>query len=1146
MDDFSKMSDAELQALYDQQKAQASIQEAEAGKLPQPISSNDQENVQAILQSQPPSTPSGLGLSDERMSPEFIRDFRAQTGVHPETLVLDAKTRDERFAQSPREALTAAVANGLINPSFQTFDPSIYQDFDLKWNQYKADMESSILGATYRGAKSSAFPTAAATVGSAIGSAAGLVGAIPLGMAAGMGAGMLQEEFFPPTSEDKANLAFDQAQAATRNARLAGELIPSLATLRPTANSTLFKLNPRAVRDFIAGTILSAGLPAAIDYFQGNKFDAERFGWGVGAAAFLTPNKYGKMLFDKFARTEMLATKARNRIMNDERYSGINEGNRAAALSRLEDWSEANVNNIRPMMGEYLDLPDGEGRLVQNQSLISFQKALQHSAEGAKMRQREFDNQVAAAAANERITGLEAVPDEQAARTFFEYESTRLNALAEQTKAQLIAAGDADAALIIERAQAQANALNEARAQGIIEAEQAVASANSVYTQAIEEIHAARGTSTTASVRAVSLLKTLKTAAYAPVKAAYRAISKDARTDYQNTYKAAKRAASKTSLGSLKEAPPLIKDILAQYAPRVVRGKIVLPKVRISVMLKDLETVTEEINKAVLAKENVTARLLGQVKKGIEKDLAVASETWGGIQVAKQMYYEYAQKFVNGKLGDMLHSSQSLDTDLRLSEMLYSTSSDNTAFNGPQQLAMALNGAGDDLILQQLLNDMAQRGGKTSESLKNWMTSDEVSRVLDVFPLRDRLNTVINQVRAAEIASQVERAELAARKGSPEAKADAAELERAKKLQASTKQSAELQYRNEQARLAGEAFTAFVGTDSRNAIQIVMESSDPVGIANQMMQMASADPSGQAVTGIRNAMRQFYKEAVNSSKALVSGINITDPLQLDQLQITSGKINEALTQGSPLRSVMDVVLPPEEMQALDVLRRQIQYITSSFRTVGGGSVTTPLAAAKKELDQALNENLIGVLGKLARGGDLTGKTNTKTTRFLDTMQMLYYGQPDDQVATTKIGKAFKKFGEEWFGLTGKRMQQRALELLVDAQLNPSTVGIECLTNAPASVRGRSFVRAYVMQKDQLVEQPTVLPFNNLDTKQIDLQNGKLLQDGTTGYSIQNAKGNFKVFNEKGLSIGIFGNLEDARQHAVNEYNKYITKKKAGK
>jgi len=1138
--DYSKMSDAQLQELFRQQQAAQQSVKEDPRNLPQPISSDDKKNVAAILSNIKPSSPDdGMTLSMPKMSQDFVRDFRSITGVHPETLRIDKDTSDERFATSAKEAFNAAVADGLIKPDFSQGElKEKFQNFETKWNEYKTEMESSMLGAAARGAKTSFLPTVAAVGGALLGSPS-VVGSIGLGAAAGMGAAVAQEQLFPSTSEEKAQRAFDQSKTSTRNARLAGEILPQFATgtVRPTLNAKLFSLAPDALKQFIGTTVLTAGLPAAIDYVQGNKFDPERFAWGVANAAFVTPTRFGQKLFDKSARTEMLATEARNKIFADERFLGISGPNRADAIARLRNYGEASINGIQPMMGEYLE----------NQAIISFQKALQNSKEGARMRQRQFDNQVAAAAANERLAGYETLVDDRAARTFFEQQHAELNAQAQHARQQLIAQGNADAEVIIAQAHAQSEALNLAREQGIITAENAVTSANSVFSQAVEDIHASRGTSTTASTRAVNLLDALKDAAYVPVRQAYAAIPKNAITDYQNTYRAAKKAASKTSLGSLKSVPAVISDILQQYAPRIGRGgRSILPRVRISVMMKDLETITEEISKAVLAKENSTARLLGQIKTGIERDLSVAEASYEGIRIAKDLYYQYAQKYVNGTVGNMLHASQSLDKDLRLSEMLYSKSSEHQTLNGPQQLLAALNGSGEDMVLQQLLNDMAQQGGGTSASLEKWINSDKISRVLATFPMRNQLEAVINRVRDAEVMAGRARAELDARRAVPIERPNRAELDRAQQVRQQARDTAEIQYRAERERLQNEAFTAFVGADCRTAIRDIMSSRDPVGVATQMMQAAAGDASGEAVVGLQNAMRQHYKEAVASTKALTSGLNMDDPLQLSQLQVISGKINAALVDNGPLRSVMNVVLPPSELQTLDVLRRQVQYITNPFRNVNGDSVTASMRGAMGAIEDALNNNAIGILGKIARGGNLNRYIQNGTTRFTDAMQWLYYGQPDTIRPNNKAVNAIKGFAEEWFGLTGKGMEQRAAELLVDAMLNPSTIGIEAIQGNPASPRMRAFIRAYVIQKDQLVEQPTVLPFNSLNTKEVQLENGKLLKDGVTGYSIQNTANKFKVFNQKGERIGIYNDLEEARQSAVVSYNKHIMNVKSGK
>ena len=90
------------------------------------------------------------------------------------------------------------------------------------------------------------------------------------------------------------------------------------------------------------------------------------------------------------------------------------------------------------------------------------------------------------------------------------------------------------------------------------------------------------------------------------------------------------------------------------------------------------------------------------------------------------------------------------------------------------------------------------------------------------------------------------------------------------------------------------------------------------------------------------------------------------------------------------------------------------------------------------------------------------------------------------------------------------------------------------------------VKSSWVQKDQLMDKPTVLPFNSLNSAEYQLPNGKLIKDGVTGYSIQATEKKFKVFNEKGDRIGIHNTLEDARQQAVNEYNKSIVKLKSKK
>jgi hypothetical protein len=1176
MSDYSKMSDAELMALYNQQQkqqqpassdynkmsdaelaqeyarqqaaAQASMQEPDPRNLPQPISSNDKVNAQAILGSVPPSLPDDRGLKYSGFTPDFIRDFRSITGNHPETLPVDQDIEGKaRFAQTPKEAFDSAVANGLLKPDREDIDPHIYQNFTSKWKEYKDEMDTNMLGALARGAKTSAIPTIVGTGVGAAASAFGPAASIGAGMAAGISTGLAQETLFPSTTEEKAIRKFDEAKWYTRNARLAGEILPSLATLRPTANARLFAKDPRAVRDFVAASALAAGVPAAFDYVLGNKFDAERFAWSIGSAAFLTPNKFGKSLFDKFARTEIAATEARNKIMADPRVTGIvSEADRAHSLARLRQYGDVSGNNVQPMMGEYLDLPS-QGVLVQNQPMLSFQKALQNSTEGFRMKQRQYDNQVAAAIASENIAGHQPTAIEQPSRQFTQHEHDRLNAAAIATRDALIAQGDADAGAIIAQAHAQSQALNSARDAGILSAEGALASAQSVFTQAVADIHAARGTGGAASTQAVALLDAFKTAAYQPVEQAFNSIPTSVRTDYENTYQAARLAARPQNLGSLKKVPSLIQTIIKKYAPRFdTRGRLIRNSVPVSTVMRDLEAVTEAISVANDANEDVTVRLLGQVKDAINRDLD-AIGSLEGVATARAMFRDYANKYVNGTLGAMLRSSQKLDIDLRFSKILYSKSAGQTPdqrnVTGPQQLFNALNGAGEDLVTQQLLNDMAQDGGKTAESLRNWYQNDKVQRVLNVFSnARSYLDNLIIQVEDAEALSRRATAQLEGAREVPRAVPNPAELERAENIRARANADAVAAYSTERLRLGTAAFTAFAGSDPRNAIQHIMSSDDVAGSAQQVMQLVSQDPTGQAVIGFQNAVRQFYKTQIRGSRALTGTQNAGNTLQPEQLQIIGGKVNNALVQGSPLRSIMEIVLPPNEMQALDTLRRQIQHITNPFGSITGDSQTAPMTAAKDTMEEALNSDVIGILGKLARGGNLGNKAITnKNTVIADLLQNLYYGQPDTRSAPprNRVLAAGKRFAEEWLGLTGKTAGERAAELLVDAQLNPSTVGIEALNGDPASPRTREFIRAYIFSKDHFIQQPTVLPFNSLNTSETPLANGKIFKDGVTGYEIHNRGNKFFIYNPRGEKFATYDTLEDARQRAVTDYNKTL-------
>ena len=182
-----------------QQPAASQLPVEQPGALQQPIE----------FAGRPPEQV-GATLGDLVPPPELAADLlkvkSPQGGAPTESNVQAIYGQLERTG-SIRDVLNKEVASGGLNPT-ATLDPQQYPVLAPIWEQYKKEMEPSMIGAATRGAVSQAGPTVGGVAGGAVGSMLGPVGAVGGGIAGAMAGGATQQavvsEFQTPQQQTAA------------------------------------------------------------------------------------------------------------------------------------------------------------------------------------------------------------------------------------------------------------------------------------------------------------------------------------------------------------------------------------------------------------------------------------------------------------------------------------------------------------------------------------------------------------------------------------------------------------------------------------------------------------------------------------------------------------------------------------------------------------------------------------------------------------------------------------------------------------------------------------------------------------------------------------------------------------------------------
>ena len=1060
---------------------------------------------------------------DGYITPEFARDFSLLSAgaVNPYSLSY-SQGGEETKVQTPRQVLDSAVQNGLLDPEFEA-DPK-FGAFNSYWNPYKEEMRSTMLGAAARGAVSAIGSTA---VGGLAGAAASPLayGAIPFAVAGGMAGGALQESLFPSTSRDLAQQVFDEKKRSTRWSRLAGELVPSLVTEKPIfigpsnaaakiaagemptqvlnfAGSTLANIDvPAAKRIGIAAEI-GATIPAAMDLYRGQEIDPERVFQGLIAGGALESNNLGRLLHDRLGSTTRQALEIRNKLFQ----KNVSEDARTDAIFRLQEAGKVNQNGVQLMSGDLVG-----GMLARMQRVL-----------GATADSRISER----AAANERAIAMnlagELAPEgapPAATRQFAEDWYNTVLAEANQLYQTLSEAGQTQYADTIDAAIRQSAAAHAAREQGIINAETAQSLTLRNLEAAIESIKVRAGTREPAAKAVRNVLKTEGDTVIAAASQLFetpKAIK--AKTTFDNTYKALKWSQGSEGFGESGKkdraiAPGIVSRLLKIRKPVYGKKGKPLHERSVAELITDYRNINQAISEAADNSQDNTVRVLQRIREGMKLDLDAAGKAWPELEKANKAWSEAMTLYGDGEIGKVVASRNAIPTEETIDKILRGKSGTQD-LSAAQQLRLALKErpAGIDAVTDWFVHKLAQEGGETSKSMTAWIRNSKQSEILNSFPeARSVLEDHIRDIRNGELSvDAAEAAKKAAKKVPkiqpdhvPKQEREAAKEQRDALLSLAKDQKAELINKAK-----ANAFTSFVGADPQVAIGEVLASRDPVGSMQQVVQMAAQDASGEAIQGLRNALRQFIGQAVEKNSRPLSTDNQPDrPLAPGELGLSLAKLDGMMKSTSPIRQILDVAFGPDsvELKAMDMAREQMEAWSRTQQISPGSSPTMDLTGLQKSMEAQTQENLLGLISKLGKG--LTPKSS-----------------------------AFNRF--TWLGDMFSSVYNRGLEHMVerfqvDAMLDPNLAIEALLPLRPENMpRINAVLKSYFVSKDQLQKEVPPIPFSVLNTKEETLGEGKFLRDRITGYSIQAVNGKFRTFDQNGKQIGISDNIRAAKDKAV--------------
>lgn len=1049
-----------------------------------------------------------VALDSPNITPEFASDFRIITGLNPYSI-----------GKTPREALTGALARGAIDPSFVPGQD--FGAFASQWEPYKQESQSSIAGAFVRGAKEAVGPTLAAIPGSMAGQAIGVLGggAIggalggPAGMALGAkiggGLGMMvggaagatlgslvqqgaESMLGFKTDQDIAQDQLDQERAATRYARLAGEIVPQFTTMRPATGSIGKAVagDIGAATSLAAGTMLGGGIPAIASAVAGEPIDTERVVVGALSGMLLEPNRFGQSLYDRAARTEIGALNARNATVQ-QFASDV-----GSAAAELADSPNLVKNGVKLGAGS---LSNDEGLIALEQHVFNRDPALRS--------QRARDIEQIALNVDRQMQPRGASPAQT--ERFFTDDLAQMSAKAEQAFQDAIARGDQYAQGILQNAQQAAQRSQELYNAGLMTAELAHSLAVRNFSEAAAQINEFQGNRAPAAETVLRALNDNAKVAHDAAKALAVNIPSSITTEFDNFTAAASEAVK--DMSEFKKLPGPLRAMIEARKPKFAEDGTALHAGTVESAVKDAGLLAEMLRDPKIKKSPSTVRLITKVREGLEKDIETVGEQYSELKAFRAAWRDYSEKFVNNDSQKVLLTG-SIDPNTVIDHYM-KKSGQIKGLAGAQQLRAAIGDsptalrAVEDWFMSKMANviGVAQTEKVLTEAniraAENWLASDSIQELLKVFPsAKPKMESKLARLELNRLAAEAGAAEVkAASVKKPDVIAD-----RLRTMAIETKKTAEAAAAKtlqvEQKAIAEHVAQRFIGTSPKDAIGGILSSKsvDSVRLAKDLLEAAAKDPTGQAVQGIRNAMRDYINEQIRAKGSVASSKNVPEGISKRELETTLGKLGALLIKDTKERRVIETILGKgsEDLKNLDLASQQLEVLSRRRRATAGMSQTTPQKAIEEQIQQQIDFSALNFLGRLSRGmnvRDASQKGYLRST--VDLIQRVWSGD----------------------------IQGKAYAAIRDTIADPEKLRTALLETTPENMPAiRGWLKTYGI--------PYTFDVNNSDMETIG--QGGVVTDRENGFRViskDNKK--FKVFSPAGKLLGIYDNPERASQAA---------------
>jgi hypothetical protein len=905
-----------------------------------------------------PAEQVGATLADLVPPPELAADLlkakSPQGGMPTESNVQAIVSQLERTG-SIRDVLNKEVASGGLSPT-ATLDPQQYPVLAPIWEQYKKEMDPSMIGAATRGAVSQVGPTIGGLAGGAAGSLMGpmaLPGTIGGSVLGGMAQQEIVSEFQTPQEQQayQAQAMFDEARA--RGSRAIGEALPQLATMKP-AIGTLQKAiagDLGAIGAVALGSAIGGTIPAAMGG------GTERTIVGAVSGGLLQPRQFipGTRIpiastLQRELRTEQAAQQGARRIVQEfaTEAGGVPE----ELAQRIERTAPVLMSEgVTPLTTE---ISGNEGLISLGNALANINKSL------LSVRQRSRE----AISRNIGETLQQSGATFQEAKAFLQQQTQQLRDDAIAARDAFVRSGDRQAASIIEGALATEREAFQRASQNLATAEDVL----DTMKQALETARIKIASRTGARDRASNLVK--------EVWERERLVEKDIvdkayesqristlQSDAKNTLEAARQAAGPKGAGLFGDLPEKIKDILIKLEPK--------KDVPTSVSVQDLRSGISAINGKIGSSTDANEiRLLKMVKEGFEKDIEALGDISSEIAAANQKYRSYKEKY-GGRTGDAVRFGKVEDSrtiDAYLSRPIEAQYQLRAAIKDDPQALQAVQ----DWIINDLSTSVGEKA--TPAKFNKWLKDRNVEGWLEVFPEArasvDAFAKDVAQATEAVTSAEGVRRTFAQRlKGLGEEASQLAK-EQARDIKKTTAFQARERLKEQQKEIADSAASKILKKNPVKAISEMMDSGDPEEFAKDLMRSAAKDPTGKATEGVKNAMYQYLKqETALLGKIASTAENPTATVTMEQFERSFKQLNEILVEDGEIRNAITTVLGKgsKELGMLDLYRGQLEVMERFRRAAAGQSVTSLNTQLAQRFAESEAKNMLGYFGRIAYG-----------------------------------------------------------------------------------------------------------------------------------------------------------------------------------